>query len=464
MVEYSRALKLQQERKNIMQVEQILRANGGIEVSPLELYSDMFHIGEGLIQKNSKGSRDLVANPLIYMKNNASKTGAYRIIFEDELAELLEEAGTYDFAITNGITYFGRKNVQEHASKMFALIFDLDGVGEREAINFFSGVNIKEWKVYPLPNYIVISGHGLHLYYIFDWPLPLYPNIKLQLKNFKYGLTRMIWNGNTSQIKTPQYQGINQGFRLAGGKTKIEGYRSKIFRFNTHPWTLKQLCEYVPKEFHVDEDKLFKESRLSLEEAKRQFPDWHQKRVLEKQPRKTWRCKEDLYKWWYGRIKEEARFGHRYFCIMTLAIYGVKCGVPKEKVEADAFAIQNEMTDLNPLEPFTDADIKSALECYDERYLTFPIKDISKITTISIEKNKRNFQPQSVHLETARAIRDIRLKAKGKKWDENNGRKPKQALVQEWRKNNPDGTKYRCAKETGISKTTVMKWWDSETT
>ena len=64
-------------------------------------------------------------------------------------------------------------------------------------------------------------------------------------------------------------------------------------------------------------------------------------------------------------------------------------------------------------------------------------------------------------MEEARALRDIRMKRQGKKWDDNNGRKTKQSVIQEWRKNNPEGTKYQCSKETGTDKKTVRKWWDS---
>ena len=39
--------------------------------------------------------------------------------------------------------------------------------------------------------------------------------------------------------------------------------------------------------------------------------------------------------------------------------------------------------------------------------------------------------------------------------------KSKQNTIKEWRKNNPNGSKLLCEKETGISRVTVYKWWDS---
>ncbi|NBK96622.1 MAG: hypothetical protein EOM50_01145 [Erysipelotrichia bacterium] len=50
---------------------------------------------------------------------------------------------------------------------------------------------------------------------------------------------------------------------------------------------------------------------------------------------------------------------------------------------------------LNDKESFTEDDIKSALECYDEWYNTFPLNDIEKLRDIRIERNKRNYKAMS---------------------------------------------------------------------
>ena len=36
-----------------------------------------------------------------------------------------------------------------------------------------------------MPTFLVLSGNGLHLYYVFEEPIDLYPNIKIQLKKPK---------------------------------------------------------------------------------------------------------------------------------------------------------------------------------------------------------------------------------------------------------------------------------------
>ena len=117
------------------------------------------------------------------------------------------------------------------------------------------------------------------------------------------------------------------------------------------------------------------------------------------------------------------------------------------------------MNDIAPEEPFTESDVESALECYDERYVTFPIEDISRLSGILIQRNKRNGQKQADHLEEARAIRDIRSRRRGEAWDAHNGRKSKEPIVRQWREHNPDRRKADCIRETGLDRKTVSKYW-----
>jgi len=446
-------------------ISDVLRKWGGTEVSAMDVYTDMFKIGDGLIQKSSDESGNGKANPLIYWKNDDAEHGHYRILFEDTFEEIITEAQKADFTLINGITYFGRKNVQRSASKMFAMIFDLDDVDEITVNNFLSGTLVGD--AYPYPNYIILSGSGLHLYYLFEEPIPLYPNIKLQLKDLKYALTDKIWNQYTSREEKRQHQGINQGFKVIGGHTKPGSAEPivRAFRMNQHPFTLSQLCEYVPAEFRVDESKLFKESKYTLEDAKKKFPQWYEKVVVNGDKRPTkWdiagKVNGDnpyaLYDWWIRRLKTGASYGHRYFGIMALAIYAIKCDVPYEKLEKDAYSLMPFLNTVNPYEPFRDVDVESALECYDDRYYTFPRKDISRITAIEIPKNKRNGRKQSVHIKVMNAIREIEYP--DGEWRNKDGAPTKEQKIKAYAAEHPDASVSEIARELKISRTTVYKW------
>ena len=148
-------------------------------------------------------------------------------------------------------------------------------------------------------------------------------------------------------------------------------------------------------------------------------------------------------------------------------MYGLKCDIPYEEVKADAYSFLEEMESKtgNQDNHFTEEDIEDALKAYKENYMTFPRKDIEIVTGILIPPNKRNYQKQKDHLEEIRMIRDLRMKRQGKKWTDGNGRPKgsgtKKQTVKEYRKNNPNAKKSQCIKDTGLSKMTVYKWWDS---
>lgn len=439
-------------------LDDVLKQWDAVEVSAMDVYRDIFRLGEGFLQLSGKdkASRDHRGNPIGYWKNNGDEHGHFRVMFEDTFEETLAELQEGDFAILNGITYFGRKNVQDMADKMYALVFDLDYLEDKNLNNFLSGAYAA--KVYPIPNYIVLSGHGCHLYYVLEDPVILRPYMKVFMKELKYKLLYRMWNPYTSTDDHIQYQGINQGFRVIGGKSKIEGVRTRAFRLPRNRVSLEELCSF--DDLTIPE-KAKSEQGLTLEEAKRKYPEWYQRRVIEKQEPGIghWECKRDLYDWWKRQIQIGATHHHRYFAIMCLAIYGIKSGISEEEVEADAYSLIPFMNSLAPDDPFRKSDVKSALECYDHKYARFPRNDIAKISGIAIPVNKRNFQKQSDHLEEARAIRDIRSRRRGERWDAHNGRHTKQQEVLQWIQTHDGGSKSDCIKDTGLSKPTVYKWW-----
>ena len=105
----------------------------------------------------------------------------------------------------------------------------------------------------------------------------------------------------------------------------------------------------------------------------------------------------------------------------------------------------------------TSDDILSALEMYNDNYIRFPIDSITALTAIPIEKNKRNGRKQALHLKLARSNKAILKEAGELKSD---GRPSKRNIVIEWKKLNPGATINNCIIETGLSRSTVYKYWN----
>lgn len=436
---------------------------GGAAEAPMDLYTDLFRLGEGAIQRAGEAPGQFKANPLIIGHSGGEGGRMHRkIMFEDTFAETLAEFQEMDWAFMSACTYFGRSNSAERQSKLYALVFDIDGVEDANLNNFFSGALVGG--AYPVPQHVVLSGHGVHLYYVLDESLDLYPNIKTQVKELKYALTRRLWNRYTSTIEDPQYQGINQSFRVPGSRTKEDAaiLRCAAYRVNPRPVSIGELNGFVEEPSRVDLSRRYPESRMSAEEAKKRYPDWYA-RVVVGGERGQWVVKRDLFEWWLRKVRSGATYGHRYFCIMALAIYAAKCGIyDRDEVKSAAMVLVPYLDSLNPEHPFTEADVDSALECLDGRYTTFPRSDIARLTDIEIPPNKRNGQKQSDHLEEARAIRDIRQRRKGSNWWNGGGRPrdsgTKRDMIRTYANEHPGASQREIAAALGVSKTTVNKW------
>ncbi len=173
----------------------------------------------------------------------------------------------------------------------------------------------------PMPTFLVLSGTGLHIYYVFQQPIDLYPNIKIQLKSLKYDLTFRMWEyGGTSQVKSIQYQSINQPFRMVGSVNDKHGTELVAFRTGERV-TLDYLNAYAKLENRVDVNKPFSPSKMTRAEAREAYPEWYERVVVKgEKKRKQWDIAgkvhgDDpyaLYHWWLRQIGE-IKGGHRVF-------------------------------------------------------------------------------------------------------------------------------------------------------
>lgn len=443
------------------------------EVNGYDFYREIFPDGECSGEQHTDFSHPN-AIFLCYdeKKGYKARYPMYRDTWEKDYMDLIERQ---DNCVCGGLVYRQRRNLLKNAQRMNALIFDLDGVGEHELRNLFHRFQLAPEKLrsLPVPTYLVASGTGVHLYYVLEEPVDLFPNIKLQLKSMKHDLTFKIWEYKaTSTVKSIQYQSINQGFRMVGSMNEKHGVELRAFRIGEKV-SIDYLNRYVidPKN-RVDLQKRFRPSKMSLEEAKLTYPEWFQRVVVEGNKKaKKWdiagKVNGDdpyaLYHWWLRQI-DQVKGGHRYFFLMCMAIYASKCDVPKKKLKEDlewAYGVLQEVEHTNPMKR---EDIKSALEAYSKEYYNFLIEDIEKLTEIRIERNRRNGRKQSDHLRRARAVQEIDYP--DGEWRKGNGR-PKgsgtaEAKVAAYRSEHPEASVTEVARALQISRPTVYKWWDSE--
>lgn len=435
------------------------------EVDYKDFYRNIFPSGE--LEKKGEYVKGKYNGIIVEVTKEKKKNGKPRVLrhtLTDDLDKLDEVCGRDNFCLMSPISYAGKTRDSSMARELYALAFDLDGIQTRikdgeewpyGLANFFHQADKME--IMPKPTYVVSSGTGVHLYYVFERPVPMFENIVEQIEILKKELTRMMWHDSISKLVDEiQYEPVCQGFRMVGTITK-KGERVRAFETGNKV-TIEYLNEFVREEYKAKE--FTYKSDLTLDQAKNKYPEWYQKRIIEKKGRGTWTFNRAVYDKWLERVPVEANLGHRYWSIWVLAVTAIKCGISQEELEKDAFGLIEVMNekDTNKENPFTEDDVLAALEGYDSAWYTYPIEKMSYRSNIPLVSTKRNGRKQKDHIKMMNFVRDELNQ--NKTWNKvGNGRKPKKEIVEEWRKNHLDGKKIDCHRETGLSRVTIDKWW-----
>lgn len=418
---------------------------------------------------------------------------------DDVMGLVSESLDLNEPVIVAPVSYFGRKRDALHARYLHAFAFDLDGVGVEELGNLLKQIRnghadderLRRYASLPQPSAIVNSGRGLHLYYVLDHPVPLYPRYVPFLQELKYRLTDVIWTEYTSNIPLDQiqYQGIYQGFRMVGTTTRLNGrglesktrdkYETVAFRYESggQPWTvsLDYLVGYAG--FQSDGDKIVAAlgelwetgGRTPLARAAKQWPVWYQRRVVEGLPAGRWTNKRALYDWWLRTITDETSkaVGHRYWRINSLAAFAQKCRIPFEELEKDAYGLVSVLNGLRDQHghrtPFTDADVAAALDYYfDPEAHKASRESIGRHSAIDIPANKRNGRKLDQHIAMVNGLRKMRRDVLGEDEYGKSGRPKgsgnKADLVRAYAEDYPEANHSQIARALGVSRPTVIKW------
>lgn len=392
-----------------------------------------------------------------------------------ELYDLIEQSD--NFCILAPISYAGRMRTNKNARFMYAFCIEVDDINPHGGLSelFYSWE--RDLQPVPKPTYIVCSGNGLHLYYVFERPIPLWRNIFESFTEAKKYLTPRLWTRYiTTSYQQIQYGSVNQPFRCVGTRTKSGGY-TLAFEVGGKV-TIEYLNKFLPADKQLD---CVYKSYCSLEEAKKRYPSWYKRRIEKGQPRGHWKRYEPIYHNWKEKILNGAIVGKRYNCLENLCSLAVQCNIAPEQVEKDCREVAEyfERLTIEESNHFTEYDIICALRTYhtatDQAYRR-KIEFISRKTGIPLEPNPRNGRSQMEHLRAeylinskgrpeinpCRKNRELSL-AHMRENGEILGRpkgSDKRGVVQKWRSRHPDGTKAQCIKDTKLSKPTVYKWWD----
>lgn len=394
-----------------------------------------------------------------------------------------------EFVYLAPVSYFGKARTAANARFLHAITIDLDGVGPEQMANILKQIRNQDkpdtvlWTTLPRPTFIVNSGTGIHLCFVLDQPVPLIPRNIPFLQDLKEKLTDYVWRDTTSFLEEKQFQGIYQAFRLPGTPTKLNGARPDSKRTNKYEavafaWptedgmpqrvSLDYLIKYAAfKGTNYQEmyEKAKTAGQTPIKEAKKKWPEWYERRVVEGRPAGRWKNDRALYDWWLRQIEAKATDHHRYWCLNALAAFADKCGVPYDELEADALALVPRLDELTerPDNHFTPEDALAAVSAYGDGILHKLTRErIERRTAIVIPKTKRNGRDQAQHMEYLNGLRKMRRDVLGEDEYGNSGR-PKRSgekrdQIRAYAATHPEANHSEIARALGVSRPTVIKW------
>ena len=302
-------------------------------------------------------------------------TGVQSVVTEDLIGLMvMPKAINTDnllFSNTNLNTYFGNRRLTHMIDKIHGFIIEVDDVISEEQINAF--VSKLQSGLVPIPNYLVNSGHGFHIYYILDKPVDFHNQqyaVKPVLTNILTAIRNLWWTADVSDTK-PETIDINKAFTIIGtSNRKNKDLLVTAFRTGSVKCSLEFIRSFIDEpDDNKDYDISFpRRSKYSKEECISLFPNWAvtiwpeefdeetRSRLLNENETNRKRkasveriigdsnysvCSVSLYNWFYRLISnpKNIKHGNRYKCMLCLAIYGVKCNVSQEQVRQDLEAL-----------------------------------------------------------------------------------------------------------------------------
>lgn len=450
------------------------------ESSPVDFYRELFPAGALASEEGQDGWYSGVLVRVLRYPGEPERAERQPIL--DDLLSVratvpIAQAMGGEFDIVSPVSYAGRRPMLDRAHELFAVVFDLDGVkvegGRPVGIEdlFFQMEEVEGVRgaLLPTPTYVVSSGSGLHLYYMLDRPLRMWPNVCERMRLLRNSLTRRCWNQYVTDLsREPQMEGVVQGFRMVGSMAKDGRQVVRAFRTGGRV-SIDDLNAFVPEEARVTAD-LYTPSR-SVEEARAMWPEWDPewRRKAMLAPKCPWRVKRDLYDWWCRRVDLGEPFeGNRYWCLFVAACFAAKCpDVTYEELEAWAHGVRPLLDGLTKREGnhFTEKDVQDAISVYGNPLSVKLRRDkVAEKTQLPMPVNKRNWRKQEVHLTVARAIQNVTDPNDG--WRNKSGRPkgssnkehPKRDAVRSYAAAHPEANHSQIARALGVSRPTVIKW------
>lgn len=370
-----------------------------------------------------------------------------------------------------------------------AFVLDIDKLRPKTLQRFFM---LFEEKRLLTPTFIANSGSGVHFYYVLDKMLRV-DSVDNEANNLiAEEIYKKLYDDviKKEKWKDAQRHWLGQDYRVVNSKTKFN-QTAQIFKVG-EVYTIKELMQYYGiKERHNERfasKSMVKyatniardlgiappdftsqyETSTFIKENKDAAYQIREERRRQKRAKETKKgSKRKKSGTWYNNtlfhMREHTEAGFRFSSMRALANIAYLENIPKDIFVRDIEDLANFWSSYDwHGDKFNERNVEAIIRYYDnagkykpsseklEEWLGYSFKRIG---------NKRNGRSQKDHIVVMNKMKEIK-KLLGE--DINEGRPTKEQIVQQWQQENPKGRKIDCQRETGLSRPTVLKWWNSK--
>lgn len=393
-----------------------IKNNGKCDIAPLDYYCDYYSNDEEFMS----GKKEKI--PFVYKVESGLKKAP------NGLEDVLEMSIFRDDIAVFPASFFGWPK-QKNLCDFYAIVIDIDGISAAD-LYILLKVQIKQL----LPTYLVNSGHGVHLVYLFDKPIAAYSYRHKAIKLMIEKVSDFFNKSGFSYKIDPASKSLVHPYRVVGSKTKL-GQQCVVFRIGKR-WSIDKMLKKLGIETNV-----FKERKKITEKSKTKKKTTTDNKVY------LPNGKKQFYEFVLREITDIVEEGHRYMSLFALAVVGYKCRVPRDEVEDMIEAFVDMFNQRECQQRVKSFEVAKAMKGYSHDYLMVTSRQLENWMGIEFpRKTKRNGRKQAEHLEIARAARNKKSEVDRK------------SMMKRCLEANPQATLNELVEELGWGKATVSKY------
>ena len=416
-VDENKAERLRQEftLKNRYLRDFCIKNKGEYDIAPLDYYNDLYNHDDEYMS----GEKEKI--PFCYKNKEGIKKAPGGI------EEVLNMAIWQDDYAVFPASYFGWP-MEKNLCDFYAIVIDIDGISAAD-LYILLKVQIKQL----LPTYIVNSGGGVHLVYIFEKPIAAYTYRHKAIKLMIEKVSEFFQKKGFGYRVDPASKSLVHPYRVIGSKTKLN--QNCVVYKTGKKWGIDAML----KKLSIKTD-VFKDRKLTYTSEMKKTTSSAEKVFLPN-------AKKQFYDFILREITDIVEEGHRYMSLFALAVVAYKCRVPRAEVEDTIEAFVDMFNERTYQQRVKSYEVGKAMKGYSHKYLMVTSKQLEEWMGVEFpRKTKRNGRKRAAHLEIARAVRN-------KKSEVDRIAMMRRCLVA-----NPNATLSELVEQLGWGRATVVKY------